>query len=201
MQDLFLYDNATGSLRINEYGILLVKEFKTLWDPERNKCKEDPKGLKRLRAWKEFKYIWLMIDWKSPYQQYLEQERHLAALEDSGLTDDEWNDPDFRAACRKYQEIKDSSRILSLIKTAYRTLEKMRVSLDNIDFEERDNNLKPIFKPKDVLADIASIGTMADKLKELELSYKKDLLTTTSKNRGDVEEGFEIGRASCRERV
>lgn len=49
----------------------------------------------------------------------------------------------------------------------------MRVSLDNIDFEERDNNLKPIFKPKDVLADIASIGTMADKLKELELSYKK----------------------------
>ncbi len=191
MQDLFLYDNATGSLRINEYGILLVKEFKTLWDPERNKCKEDPKGLKRLRAWKEFKYIWLMIDWKSPYQQYLEQERHLAALEDSGLTDDEWNDPDFRAACRKYQEIKDSSRILSLIKTAYRTLEKMRVSLDNIDFEERDNNLKPIFKPKDVLADIASIGTMADKLKELELSYKKDLLTTTSKNRGDVEEGFD----------
>lgn len=132
-----------------------------------------------------------MIDWKSPYQQYLEQERHLAALEDSGLTDDEWNDPDFRAACRKYQEIKDSSRILSLIKTAYRTLEKMRVSLDNIDFEERDNNLKPIFKPKDVLADIASIGTMADKLKELELSYKKDLLTTTSKNRGDVEEGFD----------
>ncbi len=191
MQDLFLYDNATGSLRINEYGILLIKEFKTLWDPERNKCKEDPKGLKRLRAWKEFKYIWLMIDWKSPYQQYLEQERHLAALEDSGLTDDEWNDPDFRAACRKYQEIKDSSRILSLIKTAYRTLEKMRVSLDNIDFEERDNNLKPIFKPKDVLADIASIGTMADKLKELELSYKKDLLTTTSKNRGDVEEGFD----------
>lgn len=191
MQDLFLYDNATGSLRINEYGILLIKEFKTLWDPERNKCKEDPKGLKRLRAWKEFRYIWLMIDWKSPYQQYLEQERHLAALEDSGLTDDEWNDPDFRAACRKYQEIKDSSRILSLIKTAYRTLEKMRVSLDNIDFEERDNNLKPIFKPKDVLADIASIGTMADKLKELELSYKKDLLTTTSKNRGDVEEGFD----------
>lgn len=191
MQDLFLYDNATGSLRINEYGILLINEFKTLWDPERNKCKEDPKGLKRLRAWKEFKYIWLMIDWKSPYQQYLEQEKHAAALEDSGLTEDEWNDPDFRAACRKYQEIKDSSRILSLIKTAYRTLEKMRVSLDNIDFEERDNNLKPIFKPKDVLADIASIGTMADKLKELELSYKKDLLATTSKNRGDVEEGFD----------
>lgn len=49
----------------------------------------------------------------------------------------------------------------------------MRVSLDNIDLEERDNNSKPIFKAKDVLADIASIGVMADKLKELELNYKK----------------------------
>lgn len=42
-------------------------------------------------------------------------------------------------------EIKDSSRILSLIKTAYRTLEKMRIFLDNVDLEERDVvNNKPI---------------------------------------------------------
>jgi hypothetical protein len=98
-----------------------------------------------LRAWKEFKYIWLFADFKSPYQQYLEMEKHKAALEDSGLTQEEWEDPTFRAAVRKYIEIKDSSRILSLIKTAYRTLEKMRVSLDNIDLEERDPvNNKPI---------------------------------------------------------
>ena len=87
-------------------------------------------------------------------------------------------------------EIKDSSRILSLIKTAYRTLEKMRVSLDNIDLEERDNNSKAIFKAKEVLADIASIGVMADKLKELELNYKKDQMQSNAKNRGDVKPGF-----------
>nr|DAE20084.1 MAG TPA: hypothetical protein [CrAss-like virus sp. ctYsL76] len=72
-------------------------------------------------------------------------EKHKAAMEDSGLSEEEWNDPTFRAAVRKYIEIKDSSRILSLIKTAFRTLEKMRVSLDNIDLEERDPvNNKPI---------------------------------------------------------
>lgn len=66
-------------------------------------------------------------------------------MEDSGLTEDEWKDPDFRAAMRKYMEIIDSSRILSLIKTAFRTLEKMRVSLDNVDIDERDPiNNKPI---------------------------------------------------------
>lgn len=145
MTDIFLYDNATGSLRLNTHEILLVKEFEALWDLDRNKCSEDPTGKKRLRAWKEFKYIWLFADWKSPYQQYLEMEKHKAAMNDSGLTEEEWNDSLFRAAVRKYIEIKDSSRILSLIKTAFRTLEKMRVFLDNIDLDERDfTTNKPI---------------------------------------------------------
>lgn len=191
MTDIFLYNNTTGSLELNVHEILLVKEFETLWDLDRNKCSEDPTGKKRLRAWKEFKYIWLFADWKSPYQQYLEMEKHKAAMEDSGLSDEEWNDPTFRAAVRKYIEIKDSSRILSLIKTAFRTLEKMRVSLDNIDLEERDPvNNKPIWKAKDILDSIGSIGTMTDKLKELELNYKKDQIESSSKVRGGLERGF-----------
>lgn len=118
-------------------------------------------------------------------------EKHKAALEDSGLSEEEWNDSTFRAAMRKYIEIKDSSRVLGLIKTAYRTLEKMRVSLDNIDLEERDPvNNKPIFKAKDVLADLASIDDITKKLKELELNYKKDIMESNSKLRGDVQPGF-----------
>lgn len=191
MTDIFLYDNATGSLRLNTHEILLVKEFEALWDLDRNKCSEDPTGKKRLRAWKEFTYIWLFADWKSPYQQYLEMEKHKAAMNDSGLTEEEWNDSLFRAAVRKYIEIKDSSRILSLIKTAFRTLEKMRVFLDNIDLDERDSTTnKPIWKGKDILDNIASIGTMADKLKELELNYKKDVMESNNKLRGDVAPGF-----------
>lgn len=191
MTQIFLYDNSTGSLKLDLHEILLVKEFDTLWDLERNKCKEDKKGEKRLRAWREFKYIWLYADFKSPYFQYLEMEKHKAALEDSGLTEEEFNDPDFRAAVRKYMEIIDSSRILTLIKTAYRTLEKLRVYLDEIDLDERDpQTQKPIFKAKDILDSIGSIGTMSDKLKELELNYKKDQIASNSKNRGDQEPGF-----------
>ena len=186
MTQIFLYDNSTGSLKLDLHEILLVKEFDTLWDLERNKCKEDKKGEKRLRAWREFKYIWLYADFKSPYFQYLEMEKHKAALEDSGLTEEEFNDPDFRAAVRKYMEIIDSSRILTLIKTAYRTLEKLRVYLDEIDLDERDpQTQKPIFKAKDILDSIGSIGTMSDKLKELELNYKKDLLEGKKSLRGD----------------
>ena len=190
MTNIFLYDNSSGSLKINTYEILPIKEFEALWDKERNKCPEDKTGEQRLRAWKEFKYIWLFCDWKSPYQQYLERDKHEAALIDSGLTQQEWEDPVFKAAVRKYIEIKSSSRILNLIKTGYRTLEKMRISLDNIDLEERDANFKPIFKAKDVLADIASIGDMAKKLKELEVSYMKEQMNDNVRTRGDVTPGF-----------
>lgn len=192
MQDIFLYNNSTGSLELNTHEILLVKEFEALWDIDRNKCEEDPTGKKRLRVWKEFKYIWLFVDWKSPYQQYLEMEKHNAAMEDSGLTDEEWQDPIFRAAVRKYIEIKDSSRILSLIKTAHRTLEKMRVFLDNIDLDERDPMTnKPIWKGKDILDNIGSIGTMTDRLHDLEEKYKKDLLENAKTLRGDREIAYD----------
>lgn len=192
MQDIFLYNNSTGSLELNTHEILLVKEFEALWDIDRNKCEADPTGKKRLRVWKEFKYIWLFVDWKSPYQQYLEMEKHNAAMEDSGLTNEEWQDPVFRAAVRKYIEIKDSSRILSLIKTAHRTLEKMRVFLDNIDLDERDPMTnKPIWKGKDILDNIGSIGIMADRLHDLEEKYKKDLLENSKSLRGDREIAYD----------
>lgn len=191
MTDIFLYDNATGELTINTYEILLIKEFATLWEPSRNKCKTDPTGSLRLKAWREFKYIFLMLDFKSPYLEYLEQDRHETALLDSGLTEKEWEDPDFKAACRKYMEIKDSSRILSLIKTAYRTLEKMRVFLDNIDFTDTDGNGKYLNDPKKILESISQIGKMNDYLKELEINYKKGQTSSTTRYRGDVELGLD----------
>ena len=191
MIDFFLYDNSTGTITLNEYEILLFKEFATLYDTSRNKCKKDPTGIHRLRAWREFKYIFLMLDFKSPYLEYIEQERHEQAMKDSELTNEEWEDPDFRAACRKYMEIKDSSRILSLIKTAFRTLEKMRVFLDNIEFTDMDGNGKYLNDPKKVLESIGQIKKMNDYLRELEDDYKKDQESTTTRYRGDVEIGLD----------
>jgi hypothetical protein len=88
-------------------------------------------------------------------------------------------------------DIKDSSRILSVIKTAYRTLEKLRVFLDNIDFTDTDGNGKSLNDPKKVLESINQLGKMNDYLKELELNYKKDQSSSNTKYRGDVELGLD----------
>ena len=188
--DFFVFDDVTNTLRINECPILLIKEFKTLWDKDRNKCKEDKTGNERLRAFKEFTYIYLMLDFKSPYYKYLEQEKHEAAILDSGLTDEDLKNPEFIDAYNKYQEILYSDPILSLIKTAYRTLYKTQVFLDSIDFTEIDDMGKPLYKPKDVMLDISTIGKMREALNELEEKHKNSL-SADSNVRGDEELGFD----------
>ena len=186
--EIFIFDNVTNKLRINEYDILLIKEFANLWDINRNKCTEDKTGEKRLLAYKEFTYIYLILDFKSPYFKYLEQDKHKAALADSGLEESHLKEPLFVAAYHKYQEIQEADPVLSLIKTAYHTLYKTQVFLDSIDYSERDDAGKPIYKPKDVIADIASIGTMRTKLQELEVLHKTNM-AAASKVRGDYERG------------
>lgn len=188
--NFFVYDNAEHSLKIDEYSILLIKEFKDLWDVKRNKCAEDKTGKLRLLAWKELTYIYLVLDFKSPYFQYKEADKHVAALADSGLTEEQLKDDMFLAAFRKYKEIQESDPILSLIKTAYNTLFKLQVFLDNIDFEEdKDNDGRLLYKPKEIFDSIGSIATMRTRLQELEVMHKKNL-AAASKVRGDAELGY-----------
>jgi hypothetical protein len=72
MLHIFQYNNANGNVELEKGQILLIREFAALMDNKRNICKEDPTGEKHLRAFKEFKYIWLAIDWESFYKDYSE---------------------------------------------------------------------------------------------------------------------------------
>lgn len=186
----FLFDNSDNSVIVNEPEILLIREFSALWSNDRNKTKTDPKGSKKSRAYRELTYIWLMCDWSSPYSDYTEQERHKEALKDAGLTEEEWNDPTFRAACRKYRELQDSSRALKLIKSAQGVVDKITDYFDTLDIQERDAVTgKPIFKTKDVMGELKEVSNVVEQLKTLEFLYKKEQ-EESSGLMGDVEGGF-----------
>ena len=171
----FLFNNATNEIVINEPEVMLVKEFANLWEPARNKTKKDPKGEKRTRAFRELAYIWLMCDWASPYADYSEQERHEECLKDAGLTEKEWADPTFREAVRKYRDLQNSSRSLKLIKSTQQVVDKIIDYFDTIDLQERDPvTSKPVYKVKDVMAEMNTIPQLVEDLKQLEILYKKE---------------------------
>ena len=186
----FVYDNVSGSVSIEKENILLIKEFEDLLADTRNKTKDDKTGKKKERAFRELKYIYLFFDWESPYFQFPEQERHTESLKDSRLTDEEFNDPLFRAACRKYDDIQNSSLDIKLLKAAMSAVDKQIFYLNNVDLQERDGITgKPIFKSKDLIAEIKGCKDLISSLRELELQVKKGL-DTESSIRGNTEVGM-----------
>lgn len=190
IQNIFQYDNMHNRVELNMPEILLVKEFAELVKCERNICKEDPKGIKGLRAFREFTYIWLALDWKSPYSDYPEQERHKEALNDSGITEEEFNNPEFRAACRKYRQLQESNRSIKMLQAAQNTVDNFIDYFNTVvDLSERDANGKPVFKTKDIIAEISSLSKVHEELKILEGQVKKEMMETSS-IRGGATDGF-----------
>ena len=183
------YDQKTGKAVLVTSDLVLIKEFKDLLEIERNKCKEDPSGLNHLKADKEFTYIYLAIDWKSPYSGFSNQERHEAALSDSELTEEEWNDPTFRAACRKYVSLQDSNRYVRLLQASQQVTDKIIDYFQNIDFDATDEQGKPLVKVADIQKAMDQSVKQIESLKQIEALVKKEL-TEQSQIRGGAVEGF-----------
>lgn len=191
IQDIFVYNNEFNRIELNTPEILLIKEFKDLLSPDRNKCKEDPNGSMGLRAFREFTYIWLAICWKSIYSEYDEQERHLESLKDANLTEEEFNNPEFRAACRKFKQIQESNLSIKMLKAAQETVNKFIEYFNSVDPLERDEMTgKPVYKVKDIMAELSSLGKVHDELIDLESRVKKEM-AEKSTIRGGAIEGYE----------
>ena len=166
--NFFEYNSTNGNIELAIPEILLIREFAALIDNSRNTCKEDKTGKFHLRAFREFTYIWLAIDWKSPYSDYDEQERHQEALKDASLTEEEFNNPEFRAACRKYREIQESNLSVKMLKAAQETINKFIEYFNQVDPLAIDEQTgKPIYKVKDIMAELSSLGKVEEELIDL----------------------------------
>lgn len=189
MLRLFDYNNEKMKVVINEPDILLIPEFKDLFDNERNKTKEDKTGEKKSRTFRELTYIYLAIDWRSPYKEWSEREKHELALKDAQITQEEFDDPIFRAACRKFKAMQETSKVGSLLQSQLGLLERMRIYYDTLDLDERDLNGKPIFKVKDIMSESATTSKMIEGIQSLYELYKKEQEEETTL-RGEREAGL-----------
>ena len=179
--NVFSYDNGNNRLEINEPEILLIKEFKALSDRDKTRNKS--------RLWKELTYIYLAIDWKSLYNQYSEQERHQEALSDSGLTEEEFNDPIFREACRKYKALQDSNKSIKMLRAAMNAADQfIDYFNDIVDLNERDVSGKPIFTAEKVMKEVGMLNKVHEELVTLENRVKKELAEKSTLRAGAIED-------------
>jgi hypothetical protein len=187
--NFFKYNDSTKTIELDESTMFLISEFNKLLDADRNKCKLDKTGNKKLRAYREFQYMFLCLDWKSPYASDLEQERHEKALADSSLTDNEFNDVDFRAACRKYKEVQESVVSIKLLNSIRTAAHKIINYYNTVRIGEEGEDGKLLVKTKDVIDEISKSGPLLESIKKLEDQVRKDLELNPSKLRGQMESG------------
>ena len=183
--NVFSYDNLNKQLEINEPELLLIREFKALLDRDKTNHKD--------KATRELTYIYLAIDWKSPYSQFSEYERHQEALIDANITEEEFNDPVFREACRKYRNLQDSNKSIKLLEAARNAADQFVDYFETIvDLNERDQNGKPVFQAEKVMKEMAQLNKVHEQLAELEKMVKREL-TEQSSIRANATEGFDPG--------
>lgn len=181
----------SDGLTLSKPELLLIKEFKALFDTKRNKCKKDPKGTNSLRAFADCAYIYLVQDWQSPYSEMPEDDRITTALEDIAVMGIETFEVDslVLAALEKYKEMQET-RSLSLLNAAYRAVDELKLYFLTVDLNQRDEQYgKPIYSAKDLSANIASLGKLLDSLEQLEERVKKEM-QKKSDLRSDAEEGL-----------
>ena len=176
--NVFDYDQRTGAVILNSADLALIDEFRTIIKRDKD------------RADREFTYIYLAIDWKSPYNGYSEQDRHEAALQDAHITEEEWNDPSFRAACRKYRALQESNRYVRLLKSAELVTDKIIDYFNNVDLEERDEQTgKYVNKVADIQKAMENASKQIETLKMIESLVKKEI-AEQNQIRAGATEGF-----------
>lgn len=123
-------------------------------------------------------------------KDYYEQDRHEESIRSSGLTEKEFNDPTFRCACRKFKQIQEENRSIKMLKAAQSTVDKFIDYFTNVDPSERDPLTgKPIFKVKDIIAELSNLHKVHEELTILDNNVKKEISETTN-IRGGAEDGF-----------
>mgnify|MGYP003676754478 CR=1 FL=1 len=145
---------------------LTIKEFKKLYTRDKNKGKET--------AVKELAYIYFKCNHNSPYIIYDEEEKESKIKESIFGENSKWKpDSDVKAACGRYLKLMDTHAVL-LLKAARKSVKKLEKYFEDIDLTILDDNGKPIYSAKDLVANLTKVGDVVMGLSKLEDIVKKE---------------------------
>lgn len=134
--------------------------------------RDDSEG--KVVARKELAYVYHMIDPMSPYMDGFTEEEREEQLPDDLFPDEDWEpDQAVQDAMTWYEEVNltEKQRVL---RSAIRSIQELRNHLDTVDLDERDENGKPIWKPKDHIRVLKDMGSVIDGLEDIEEAVERE---------------------------
>lgn len=137
----------------------------------------DSQGNKRLKARREFLYIYYMCDFRSEYGELDEESQHAQACEAAKLDINFKKSEELEGAINKYLQLQDT-RPIKAVKAAWKGIDKVIAFLDSATQD----------KSKEIIETISNLGKLIEGLAKLETQVKRDL-TGDSAIRGKAEVG------------
>jgi hypothetical protein len=148
--------------------ILTIGIFEDIWNSDKSKNK--------INAYNDFKYIYHLCDFNSPYNNYSEEKRTQAIKEEVlGKKDYEPSDKVIQA-CIIYKELKETP-IERLFTSVKNKIEEISMYLSTNELT--DDSVTPVLKIFD------SMSKIVGQYKTLEVAVKSEKENTSVKIRGD----------------
>lgn len=150
--ELFVLNPDTLLVEINKPWITTIKEFRKLVVRDKG-SKGDIDGRKKLRATKEFTFIYHFVSYKSEFENYSETERAEQSRINAELEDsfDYRKDEDLVLAIKKYKDLQDSPALrllteakegLHLSNKVIRNIRKaLETQLEATDFDQINSEI------------------------------------------------------------
>jgi hypothetical protein len=139
--------------------LLVVPEFKKIWDRDKTKGKDKAKT--------ELAYIYFMLDVKSAYLAYSEEKMEKKICQDLFGKDSYTPDQDLVKAMARFQEFAETPST-GLLKDARTSVNEVRKFLRTVDLSERNRMGMPVYKPKEVTSALTDLDKVVDNLQKLE---------------------------------
>jgi hypothetical protein len=159
--------NLANNKVVFDTELLLIPEFKALWDADKNKTKD--------LAFKQFAYIYFIIDSGSPYSNFPEHKRKELVGKDI-FKGEVKETPALKVAMDKYVQMSESptQRLLTSVKSK---IDDVASFLKNTEITE--DSLAPVLKA------IESTSKLVSQLATLEDAVNKEKATDATRRAGE----------------
>ena len=134
----------------------------------------------------ELAFVYFMVDHRSPFSVY-EWDQRISEVKSSIFGEKTNFTPSAKVltACKKYDDLIETSAV-RLLKAAKESIVKLEKYFRTIDLQVTDDNGKPIFHAKDLIANLSNMGKVVDGLSRLEEIVRKEEQAANT-NRGGIE--------------
>ena len=161
---------------------LCINEFSVIWKRDESPNKE--------KAIQELAYIYFFIEYTSPYNIYSEDLKKTILNRDIIKIEKYKPEKEILAAIKKYDELQQTPS-MEFLKSALVAAKKTQEYFNTIDYTERDEQGKPIFKVGEVSKALKECSGIMDTIEKLSEKVKKEKNISTNIRGGGLQGLYE----------